>query len=175
MSLPNFFFVFQTSSEKRSDNSKNYWLRSLDGILAVQRNVFSGEHRNILRIPSFHKKTAPPKTFENGNFLAAFCKLQVTWLKQFFWSLFLTFGDLFFQFQTFSNICSKCLPKLLSMSPEDRSMIFGLRANILRTFDQKVSSGVSKLPSTRPKKRYFKKEQFLEQTDGFSFQIRTLN
>ena len=175
MPLPKILFVFQTSSEKRSDNGKHYWLRSLDGILAVQGNVFSGERRNILRITLFHKKTAPPKTFENGNFLDAFCTLQFPWLKQFFWSLFLTFGELFCQLQTFSNICSKCLPKLLSMSPEDRSMIFGPRANIFRAFGQKVSSGVSKLHSTCPKKRHFKEEHFLEQTDGFSFQIRTLN
>ena len=64
---------------------------------------------------------------------------------------------------------------MLSMSPEDRSKIFRLRSNNFRAFGRKVFSGVSKLHSTSPKKRDFKEEQFLEQTDGFSFQIWTLH
>ena len=39
-----FFFVFQTSSEYSSDIGQKFWLRSLNGILVVQRNNF----RNFL-------------------------------------------------------------------------------------------------------------------------------
>ena len=60
MSLKNFFFVFQTSSEKSSDNGQSFWLRSLNGILAVQRNIF----RNFLL------------KFEDS-----FCHFQTFWKK----------------------------------------------------------------------------------------------
>ena len=39
-----FIFLFQTSSEKISDNGHDFYLRSLNGILTVQRNNF----RNFL-------------------------------------------------------------------------------------------------------------------------------
>ena len=117
----------------------------------------------------------------------------------FFWSLFLTFGDLFCQFQTFSKISSKCLPKLLSMRPQDRferkKKFF--RKNFLLVsriwienfldFRQKNFRWVAEVPLEEPggtfwEQCYFLKKNLLFQTlrqrrseKGKIFRLRSLN
>ena len=173
LSLRNFFFVFQTSSKNVRTMAKTIDCALLTAYLLSRGTFFRRTQEHFEENVVSQKNFSAKNDRKTAIFFTAFCKLQVTWLKHFFWSLFLTFGALFCQFQTFSKISSECLPKLLSMSPEDRSKIYGLKANNFRAFGQKVFSGVSNLHSTSPKKRNFKEEQFLEQTDGFSFQIRT--
>ena len=119
MFLQKLFFVFQTSSKKRSDNGQNFWLRPLSGILVVQKNIFCNFFLKFIQ-PFWHIQTFWGKNwaFVKTAFYhprRSSCKKKSFSSKVFF----PTFSDLE---QTFLGLLAKKLawwPKIRWMSPQE--------------------------------------------------------